>query len=257
MGDRAFTDDALAALLEKNGVRKAILLQGSLYGFQNDYAWEAARRRPNLFVPAATLDPFCKDADKLLDRFLRIKKYPIIKFEVSSGGGLMSYHSNFALDGPVFADLFAAIHGAGAALVLDIGGPGMASFQPEAVAAVAKRYPALRIVMCHLLAPQAGDEVPLTAGLKTLALPNVWFDLAALPWCLYPETYPYPTARSFIALAKKIVGAEKLIWGTDAPYALTREDYAGQSRYIEEAGLFTDNEQEKVFCQNAEAAYGL
>lgn len=257
LGDRAFTDDALASVLQKNNVDRSILLQGSFYGFQNDYAWEAAQKRPNLFTPAATLDPFCKEADKLLNRFLYQKKFRIIKFELSSGGGLMGYHTDFALDGPVFSNLYTEIASAGAVLVLDIGSPGMASFQPGAIAAVAKRHSGMYIVVCHLLAPRPGDDALLTDGLKQLSLPNIWFDLAALPWNVYPETYPYPSAQRFLGIAKNIVGADKLIWGTDTPCTLTRESYAGQSGYIEESGLFSDAELEKIFCKNAESAYAL
>ena len=257
LGDKAFTDESLASLLEKNGVSRSILLQGSFYGFQNDYAWEAAQKRPDLFIPAATLDPFCKAADKLLDRFLYEKKIRIIKFELSSGGGLMGYHEDFSLDGPVFAELFAAVAAANAVLVLDIGSPGMASFQPGAIAAVAKRHSGMHIVVCHLLAPRPGDEGPLSEGIRQLSLPNLWFDLAALPWNIQPEVYPYPTALHFLGLAKNITGFDKLIWGTDAPCTLTRESYAGLSRYIEESGLFSDAELEKVFCGNAEEAFFL
>ena len=257
LGDRAFTDDALASVLEKNNVGRAILLQGSFYGFQNDYAWQASQKRPGLFIPAATVDPFCKAADKILDRYLHERKIRIIKFEVSSGGGMMGYHTDFALDGPVTADLFAAVDAAGAVLVLDIGSPGMGSFQPDAVAAVAKRHPAMHIVVCHLLAPLPGDDVPFSEGIKQLSLPNVWFDLASLPWKMIPETYPYPTALHFIGMAKKIVGPEKLVWGTDAPVTLTRESYGGLSRYIEESSLFSDVELEKIFRFNAETAFTL
>ena len=257
LGDRSFTGDALAALLERNGVDRAVLLQGSFYGFQNDYSWEAAQKRPELFVPAATVDPFCKSADKLLDRFLNERKIRVVKFEVSSGGGLMGYHNDFALDGQEFADLFAAVDAAGAILVLDIGSPGMASFQPGAVAAVAKRHPAMHIVVCHLLAPRPGDDIPFSEGIKQLLLPNVWFDLAALPWNVFPETYPYPSALHFLGMAKKITGTGKLIWGTDAPCTLTRESYAGLSCYIEESRLFSDAELELIFRRNAETAFIL
>ena len=257
LGDRSFTDDALASVLEKNNISRSILLQGSFYGFQNDYAWQAAQKRPNLFIPAATLDPFCKAADKLLYRFLYEKKIRIIKFEASSGGGLMGFHTDFALDGPVFSDLFAAVDKAGAVLVLDIGSPGMASFQPDAVAAVAKRHPGMHIVVCHLLAPRPGDDVPFSEGIKQLSLPNIWFDLAALPWNVQPEAYPFPSALNFLSIAKKIAGPEKLVWGTDTPSTLTRESYSGLSDYLEESGLFNDTELEKVFCSNAKDAYSL
>jgi predicted TIM-barrel fold metal-dependent hydrolase len=257
LGDKSFAGETLAALLQKNNIGRAILLQGSFYGFQNDYAWEVAQRWPQLFVPAATVDPFCKDAQAILERFLFTQKRTIIKFELSTSAGLMGYHNDFRLDGPVLADLFAAVHKADATLVLDIGSPGTNSYQPAAVAAVANRYPALRIVVCHLLAPGPGDADFLTEGLRMLALPNVWFDLAALPWNIQPEEYPYPTARRFIGIAQGIVGCEKLIWGTDTPATLTRANYPDLFRYIEEAGLFTDVELEKIFCRNAEDAYSL
>jgi predicted TIM-barrel fold metal-dependent hydrolase len=256
LGERGFSYDALIPLLDKNGVEKAILLQGSLYGFQNDYTWEAARRYPGRLIPSATVDPFCANAGALLDRYLGERKITVVKFEVSSGGGLMSYHSVFPLDGPPIAALYPAISKAGAALVLDIGSPGMGSFQIEAAAAVAKRYPDMRIVVCHLLAPRPGDDEVFTAAIKTLSLPNVWFDLAAIPWN-FPEAYPFPSALRFIGMAKKIAGPGKLLWGSDAPITLTRETYGRQMSYLEESEIFSDSELEGIFRTNAETAYSL
>jgi predicted TIM-barrel fold metal-dependent hydrolase len=257
LGDRGFSYDALISLLDKNGVEKAVLLQGSMYGFQNDYTWEAARRYPGRLIPSATVDPFCTNAEALLDRYLGERKIPAVKFEVSSGGGLMGYHRVFPLDGPPIAALYPAIDKAGAALVLDIGSPGMGSFQIEAAAAVAKQYPGMRIIVCHLLAPRPGDDEVFAASIKTLSLPNLWFDLAALPWNAGPDGYPYPAALRFIGAAKKILGAGKLIWGSDIPITLGRETYARQMSYLEESGLFSDSELEQVFKTNAETAYAL
>jgi predicted TIM-barrel fold metal-dependent hydrolase len=256
LGDSGFSYDALIRLLDKSGVEKAILLQGSLYGFQNDYTWEAAQRYPGRLIPSATVDPFCTDSEALLDRYLGERKITVVKFEVSSGGGLMGYHRVFPLDGPPLAALYPAISKVDAALVLDIGSPGMGSFQIEAVAAVAKQYPAMRIILCHLLAPRPGDDEAFTTAIKALSFPNIWFDLAAIPWN-FPEAYPFPSTLRFIGMAKKIVGAEKLLWGSDVPITLTRETYGRQMRYMEESGIFSDLELEGVFKTNAEIAYSL
>jgi predicted TIM-barrel fold metal-dependent hydrolase len=258
MGTGGFSCDALIPLLDKNGVEKAVLLQGSMYGFQNDYTWEAARRYPSRLIPSATVDPVCTGAEALLDRYLGERKIRVVKFEVRSGGGLMGYHSVFPLDGPPIAALYPAINKAGAALVLDIGSPGMGSFQIEAVAAVAKQFPGMRIIVCHLLAPRPADDEILKVSLKALSFPNLWFDLAALPWnAAGPEAYPYPTSLRFIGLAKQILGAERLLWGSDIPITLTRETYGRQMSYLEESGVFSDSELEKVFRTNAETAYAL
>ena len=255
MGDRSFHYDTLAKLLKDNGVEKAVLLQGSFYGFQNDFTREAAKKYPELFIPSGTFDPFCARAEELLEQLLADHHMPVIKFEASSGGGLMGYHRPFALDGEVFAAIFERIARSGATLVLDLGSPGMESFQPEAVAAIAKKYPEMRIVVCHLLAPTLEDGEALTQALKVLNLPNIWFDLAAMPWNVYPEAYPYPTALKYLAIARVFLGAEKLIWGTDVPSVMTRESYQNLIRYIVDSGIFTPEELDKVFWDNACSAY--
>ena len=87
----------------------------------------------------------------------------------------MGYHGDFRIDGDVFREVFAMIAEAGATLVLDIGSPGMPSFQPEAVAEIAQRHPKMKILVCHLLAPVLGDYKILEEGLRVLALHNVSF----------------------------------------------------------------------------------
>lgn len=65
----------------------------------------------------------------------------------------MSNHPPFALDGDVMAETFALMARVGATLVLDIGSYGMGSYQPQAVANIARRHPSMPIVVCHLTAP--------------------------------------------------------------------------------------------------------
>ena len=257
MGEKSFTGETLAALLRESGVEHAILLQGSFYGFQNDYTLETAREYPDLFTASATFDPFCACAHEIAERLLIREKRRVLKFETSCGGGLMGYHTPFELDGGLLDDAIDMARQTGATLVLDLGSPGMASFQPEAVARIARKRPDLRIVVCHLLAPCPGDDEPLRAALHTLALENVWFDLAAVPWNVYPEEYSYPTGRKFIRMAKEIVGAGKLLWGSDVPSVLTRDTYARLMQYVTESGIFTDAELEGVMAGNACTAYAL
>ena len=58
--------------MDEEDVEKAILLQGSLYGFQNEYAMETAEKYPDRFKAAVTLDAFCKEADSILNHFIEI-----------------------------------------------------------------------------------------------------------------------------------------------------------------------------------------
>lgn len=83
------------------------------------------------------------------------------------------------------------------------------------------------------------------------------FDLSAIPWNVAPEAYPYPTGQAYIRMAKDLVGAEKLIWGTDVPVVLTRDTYSHLLSYLTESDIFTPSELEKVLYQNAVDAFQL
>ena len=103
----------------------------------------------------------------------------------------------------------------GLVCVMDIGKCGSESWQTDRLLRVIKEHPAMKFVVCHLLAVSMRDEDKLVEGLKKLALPNVWFDLAALPHNCGPDAYPYPNAVRYLRHGIKIAGADKLIFGTD------------------------------------------
>lgn len=254
-GDRDFTGEAILRLLDAHGVEKAVLLQGSMYGFQNLYTAQLCRKYPVRFAGAGTVDPFMRDWESVLGHLFDGEGLRILKFEVSSGGGLMGYHPPFALDGPAMEGPLAFAAERGATVAFDIGDCTMESYQPQALRRIALRYPRMKLVVCHLLAPLPGREEQLKRDLSLLSLPNVWFDLAALP--IIPQMQPYPFAGALraVAAAREIVGAEKLIWGTDSPLGAALVPYGEHIRYLKESGVFTGRELSLVFYQNAQAVY--
>ena len=235
-------------------MEKAVLLQGSFYGFHNEYVAEAVEKYPDMFLGAATFDPFARYADQIYERLTNELGFRVMKFETSTGGGLMSYHESYDLF-EVFDPIVKKMAANDQVLVLDIGSPGMSSFQPEAVAKLAAKYPEVHMIICHLLAPTLKDEESLRAGLQLLKADNIWFDLAAVPFNVKPEIYPYPTGQKYIAMAKEIVGAKKLIWGTDVPSVLVHDSYEELLTYITESGIFTEEELDGVVYGNAIEAY--
>lgn len=254
LGDKGFETETLVKFLKEKGVEKAVLLQGSFYGFHNEYVAEAMQNYPDLFLGAATFDPFASCADQIYERLTHELGFRVIKFETSTGGGLMSIHKTYDLF-EVFDPIVEKIEKNGQVLVLDIGSPGMTSFQPEAVAKLAAKYPKVHMIICHLLAPTLKDEEVFKDSLKILKAKNIWFDLAAVPFNVKPEAYPYPTGQKYIAMAKEIVGADKLIWGTDVPSVLVHDTYEDLLHFVTESGIFTEKELEGVVYDNAMAAY--
>lgn len=100
---------------------------------------------------------------------------------------------------------------------MDIGRPRNSCWQVDAVASAVKKYPEVNFVLCHLLAPQREDTELLKEALSKLVADNVYFDISSLAGNQKPETYPYPTAVVHLKNAKSIVGADKLLFGTDIP----------------------------------------
>lgn len=251
----SFTADDMISVMDGNGVEKAVLLQGQFFGFQNEYTAEAVKKYPNRLIGAGSYDPFCAKAEDVKRRLFHELGFKAVKFEVSNGSGLMAYHLPIDLDGEVMNACYRHAADNGLTVVMDIGRPRNCCWQVDALAAVVKKYPSVTFVICHLLAPQRTDVALLGGALSKLARPNVYFDLASLTSNQQPETYPYPTAVEHLETAKRVVGSDRLMFGTDMPSNLCRDTYAHLTDYIKLSGVFTDRELEDIFYNTANAVY--
>lgn len=251
----SFTADDLISVMDKNGVEKAVLLQGQFFGFQNEYTAEAVKKYPHRLVGAGSYDPFCAKAEAVKHRLFKELGFRAVKFEVSNGSGLMAYHPPIDLNGEVMNACYRHAADNGLVVVMDIGRPRNCCWQVENLAAAIKKYSDVTFVICHLLAPQRTDVALLGEVLSKLAMPNVYFDLASLASNQQPETYPYPTAVEHLKTAKRIVGADRLMFGTDMPSNLCRDTYSNLADYITLSGVFAQNELEDIFYNTANAVY--
>ena len=255
LGEYDVTPEKVIALMDQHQVEKAVLLQGNYFGFQNEYTWQAMQKYPDRFTGAATYDPFCVQQEKIRRHLFEDLGFHILKFEVSNGSGLMSYHPPVPLDGEVMDEVYSYANQHHLVFVIDIGRAGNPCWQIEALRNAILHYPDMKFVVCHLLAPLPKDEAAMTEGLKRLNLPNVWFDLAALPANQRPETYPYETAQHYLKIGKQIVGADRMMFGSDLPSTLCRDTYQHLVDYAMQSSVFTDAEKEMVFYQTADAVY--
>ncbi len=250
-GEYDATPESLLRVMDAHGVEKAVLLQGNYFGFQNLYTWEAAQTYPDRFAAAASYDPFSYQAEKIKAHLFDELGFRIVKFEVSSGSGLMANHPPVDLDGEVMHRCYRHAADRGLIFVIDIGKPRSVSWQVDALSRAITQYPEMKFVVCHLLSPQLGDGELLRRSLAQLALPNVWFDLAALCLNSKPEVFPYPTARDYVGAAVDIVGADRLLWGSDMPSSMTRDSYRHFIDFIAQHPGLTGGDKEKIFYDNA------
>lgn len=254
-GETNFTAEQALALMDKNDVERAVLMQGSMYGFQNLYHEEILKKYPDRFCPTCTIDPYMTNAAETMEDFFEKRGFKAAKFEVSSGGGLMGCHDPFNLAGKEMRPLFDTIEAHNAPVALDVGDLTMPSHQPWSLAKIAEDHPNMKLVVCHLLAPIPGREKELQLSLELLKKPNVWFDIAALPKIVSPGTYPFPAVHEVLKMAKDILGADRLLWGTDAPFAATQDPYEHLADYLTKGDAFTEAELEDVYYNNAKHVY--
>ena len=256
LGEYDVTPEKVIELMDREDVERAVLLQGNYIGFQNLYSWEAQQKYPDRFAAACTYDPFCVKLEAIRKHLFEDLGFRILKFEVSNGSGLMSYHPTVPLDGPEMDEAFSHANDHHLVTVMDIGRQRNNCFQVEALAKEIEKYPDMTFVICHILAPQREkDEPGMIEGMKRLSLPNVYWDFAALPANQRPEEYPYPTAQRYLRIAKEIAGADRLMFGSDLPSTLCRDTYAHLRDYALTSDVFTEEEKKLVFYETAKKVY--
>lgn len=254
-GEENFTAEAALKIMDRNDVERAVLMNGSMYGFQNIYHAELLKKYPDRFCPSCTIDPYMTNYMEAMERFFEEQHFHLAKFEVSSGGGLMGCHDPFSLSGEKMSPIYSLVEKHKGVVALDVGDIYMESHQTAALLRISDRYPDLKLVICHLLAPAREMHDAWVAELKMLKRANVWFDIAAMPKIMAPDKYPYPVTCEYLAEAKDILGSDRLLWGTDAPFAATQDTYEHLTDYLAQSDLFTEEELQNIYYNNAYEVY--
>ena len=168
-------------------VDKAVLILCPCYGDWSEYVLQACRDYPEQFTASAFFDPWSPAARQYYAEKLEGSLWKNIKIEFSEAGGLYGVYPGVQLDAPELRWLWEAMEAGGKTVSFDLGRPGDGSYQTDQIASIAKRHPGLKIVLCHMGQPsRAAERNPelWSAWLEQIrlgTLPNVWFDLSALP----------------------------------------------------------------------------
>jgi len=261
--ETTFPAEALLAQMDWAGVDRAVLLQGPFYGEANAYVASAVARFPDRFIGAFAPDPFAPDARRLVKQCVEDYGLRIVKLELSEPTGLTGLYPDLRIDAPEHSWIFDAAEKDGLVVTLDLGKIGSRAYQTEAVATIAERRPDLTIVIAHLAQPpiDEDDNAELNAEWRAQVmlgrLPNVYFDLSALPaYSADYDEYPYRAARAAIKRAAELIGAEKLMWGADAPGLLTCGSYRQLLNYVRlHCDFLSEAEMADVLGLNALRVY--
>ena len=256
-GTTGVSAERVLAFMDEMEIEHAVLLQGSAYGFQNEYISESVLRYPDKFTGAATIDPCIRLFDRVFERLTKELRFNIFKMEMSEFGGFMGYHNpETFLDEPNLQKMCAYLNRTNGTLALDIGQPGTASHRVEKYLKWVDQYPNLKFIFCHLLSMTSDHAETLKHEMELLRKPNVWYDLASIA-CNTSEHAPYHWTREYLKIAKDVVGADRLIWGSDMPTTLSDYPYLEAQGIIINSGIFTELELDRIFRKNAKDAYAI
>ena len=96
------------------------------------------------------------------------------------------------------------------------------------------------------------DSFRVDAAEKVLADHDV---AKAVPDRFAPAFSVDPFASEAVGLAKEIVGAKRLLWGSDEPWSATFNDYGQLYSWLEDSGIFSETELADIYYGNAKRIY--
>ena len=259
-GDTGFPAEEFLRMMDAAGIAQAVILANSITDLEENI--RAVREFPCRFAAAMTLPQGPEAAEELRSRHDR--GLTAVKFEMSAGLGYTNpgWYPDFRLDDPAMEPVWALAGELGVTITVDPGPVGGRTYQTEALEAVTAAFPGTRFVICHLGFPDVPmpDPAQREAWRRMASLakkPNVWFDFAALTDFCRGEAPAFPTPPRLVRAFADEFGAQKLLWGTDAPGALCAAAYGRLLRLYADSPLFTEPEKTLLLGENARAAYGL
>ena len=119
---------------------------------------------------------------------------------------------------------------------------------------VIQECPKLKIAVGHfgmVTAPGWEDQVKLALN------ENVLIESGGITWLFNSEFYPFKGAVKAIREAIDMVGADKLMWGSDYPRTITAITYKMSYDFVCKADGLTDTEKRLFLGENARKFYGF
>ena len=114
--------------------------------------------------------------------------------------------------------------------------------------------PDLKIAIGHfgmVTVPGWKDQIMLARH------PQVMIESGGITWLFNSEFYPFNGAVKAIREAIDMVGAEKLMWGSDYPRTITAITYRMSYDFVCKSTLLDEEEKRLFLGENAKAFYGF
>ena len=225
----------------------AVVVQELIDGLQNDYLETVMRKYPERFFVCGMCDYFAghilEQANALKDRGFKGIAVP--------GHRLLTDSRRIALNSDEMMAMFHMMEDNGMVLSLCLA---EGDTQLGEINEVIAECPDLKIAIGHfgmVTVPGWKDQIMLARH------PQVMIESGGITWLFNSEFYPFDGAVKAIREAIDMVGAEKLMWGSDYPRTITAITYRMSYDFVCKSTLLDEREKRLFLGENAKAFYGF
>lgn len=225
----------------------AVVVQEFIDGIQNDYLAKVKSDYPERFFVFGMCDyfkpGFYDTAASLIDSGFKGIAIPGHRLILSDG--------RVNLNSPEMMKMFHLMEDKGVILSLCLAENNL---QNGEIKEVMEECPRLKIAIGHfgmVTAPGWEDQIKLALN------DNVMIESGGITWLFNKEFYPFNGAVRAIREAIDMVGADKLMWGSDYPRTITAITYKMSYDFILKTNDLTDREKRLFLGENAEKFYGF
>lgn len=247
----SFCTENLLEMMKRSDVEKAVLLQNPTIGCINEEIMDAVERYPDVFAGVIQVDPFGADAVRRLEELADTGRFRALKLEMSDDWGWLAVHPRMLFNYETIYPLIRAAASRGLHVIIDTGATGGSAYLPEQFENMVRKFGDTCFIFEHMgYLTLGGDRKKHRELLKLGVLDNVRFGISAMAQLL-AEEYPCPTAISGLREAYEMMGADKLLWGSDCPTTLNRYTYQQMKDMVELHALFlTEEDKRKILYDN-------
>ena len=228
------------------GVDLGVVVQENMDGEQNDYCLDTMRRYPGRFFCHALPDYFSPATFVAQCAALFAKGFRGIKVP---GGHLAM--ANVAIDDKAFMPVWERMASEGQVMSVDLSeGEG----QVPAMENILRHFPKLKVAVGHFgMVNRKGWPGQVNLCLHE----NVYMESGGIIWLYRNEGYPFPGAINAIKYAKREVGIQKLMWGSDWPRTMVDFTYRQSIEFVRSSTELSESDKEAFLGGNAKKLYGL
>jgi predicted TIM-barrel fold metal-dependent hydrolase len=244
--------EKVVADMDSAGVDAALLVVPTLYGFDNSYAIDSARRFADRLAVVARIDWKAPDPVSRLGELMAEPTVAGIRLSKRSDAEAWGREGEFE-------PMLAAAEELGVPVCGITGTDCLFAW-----AGVAERHPELRLIVDHLgleapptTRPDPGPEpFKLLENLLDLAShPNIYVKLTATA-ALSNEPFPFPDIWAPVRRIVEVFGSNRVMWGSDYNRTQTLHSYPEAVEYLSLIEAFDAATRQALYASTLSNVYG-